>query len=318
MTDGKELSLAVVEPAISPTEARAAIEKFAAIEKALLDEEDFQEFTAKGEKHRFPKKSAFRKLALAFNLSDDILEERTEEIGDPPIKVWHFTVKATAPNGRYSIGVGSFSTDEREVAHDMHDPRAMAHTRAKNRAISDLIAGGMLSAEEMIGVEEYKAAPPKRTSGPPSSGRALAPTKESPGEAEIKSLRQQLHLKWEELQKADPSVGDKKEWLREQYKVESSIELSLQQIREAVAKVSTMLEERAGPQATTEEKREVVKDLRELGKSDKEIQAFFYESTGKKGGWTKADIDTMLAKIGELKPKAEEAEAEDFLKSLGG
>jgi hypothetical protein len=198
ISESTQLIPMAVQPIISPTEAKATIHQFRELLEAMLEPDDYQEFTSRGKKHSFPKKSGFRKLAFAFNLSDEILEERFEKREDGT-GVWHFTVKAIAPNGRYSVGVGSFSTDEREVSHAEHDPRAMAHTRAKNRAISDLIAGGMLSAEEIIGTE-YKPIPPKGTETTTSKTQ----------DSELKKMRQQLHLKWDELSKLDPSVGDKK------------------------------------------------------------------------------------------------------------
>ena len=54
-----------------------------------------------------------------------------------------------APNGRINTGVGICDSKERNFAHLEHDVYATAHTRAKSRAISDMVAGGVVSAEEM-------------------------------------------------------------------------------------------------------------------------------------------------------------------------
>jgi len=41
------------------------------------------------------------------------------------------------------------SKEKSRWAHEEHDVYALAHTRAKNRAIADLIGGGEVSAEEI-------------------------------------------------------------------------------------------------------------------------------------------------------------------------
>jgi len=168
----------------------------------------------------------------------------------------------------------------------------------------------------------------KKLEAPPQSAK-LPPAKaskstENPEEAELKKLRQQLHLKWDQLSKLDPGVGDKKSWLKATYQRESSIELSPDEIREAIAKVDQMIAERSEPLATDEEKREIAKELLGLveGSTEKEKQQkvaeIFREVTGKKGGWTRQDMEMLRSKIEEMKSPAEnvEREAEDFLKDL--
>jgi hypothetical protein len=99
-------------------------------------------------------KSGWRKLAFAFNLSDEILrEEKEEKNGEVIYRIW---CKVTAPNGRSVVAVGSASSRERKFVHEAHDPYALAHTRSKNRAISDILGLGEVSGEEVIGVEEEK------------------------------------------------------------------------------------------------------------------------------------------------------------------
>lgn len=98
----------------------------------------------------FPKKSAWRKLAKFYNVSTEIVDrERVEREDDSWI--WRYTVKAVAPNGQFQMGIGS--CDSKEVLNDRrreHDTESTAHTRAKNRAFSDLIGFGQVSAEEVI------------------------------------------------------------------------------------------------------------------------------------------------------------------------
>jgi hypothetical protein len=110
----------------------------------LLNEEDYQTIVGK----RYIKRSGFRKIAVYFGISDRILkEERTQR--DDGSFFWKIEVEAYAPNGRSCVGVGACDSRERKFAHTEHDVFATAHTRAKSRAISDLVAGGAVSAEEV-------------------------------------------------------------------------------------------------------------------------------------------------------------------------
>lgn len=100
-------------------------------------------------------RSGWRAIELAFNINDDIAKEETI----PHMDGKNFTVRIWArawheKSGRSVIGVGSCSSDEanKVFQHVQHDVYATAHTRAKNRAISDLVGAGEVSAEE-IGAE---------------------------------------------------------------------------------------------------------------------------------------------------------------------
>jgi hypothetical protein len=99
-------------------------------------------------------KSGWRKLAFSFNLSDEIIREEKEERPDGEV-IYRIWTKVTAPNGRSVVAVGCASTKERKFVHEAHDPYALAATRSKNRAISDIIGLGEVSAEEVLGSEEF-------------------------------------------------------------------------------------------------------------------------------------------------------------------
>lgn len=126
--------------------------------EALLDKEnDYQG----GKK----KKSAWRKLARAFNISDEKICDKIIRDENCQIISAYFEVKAILPNGRFGIGVGDCSIfdkinkDDTEMPSNFelrkrftnaeHDVISTAHTRAKSRAISDLIGAGEVSAEEI-------------------------------------------------------------------------------------------------------------------------------------------------------------------------
>ena len=134
----------IVRPAVSVKEALASWNAFLELKAAILTNDDRQRI---GDK-TFTKKSGWRKIASFFNLTDTICDSHLEW-EDGSVIYAEFTVRATAPNGRYSEGWGSCSASERKFTKPNHDIPATAQTRAKNRAISDLVGGGEVSAEEM-------------------------------------------------------------------------------------------------------------------------------------------------------------------------
>jgi hypothetical protein len=154
-----------VQPLMSPEAAARAWNVFLELKKRLLSSSDYQRI---GDT-KFIRKSGFRKLSVVFNLSDEITEQEKVEREDGSF-YWRIVSKTTAPNGRTSVGVGICDSKERNFAHLEHDVYATAHTRAKNRAISDMVAGGVVSAEEMS-----SAAPPK-TQKTKTSKKAQAKT----------------------------------------------------------------------------------------------------------------------------------------------
>jgi hypothetical protein len=129
---------------MSPEQAAQAWNVFLELKKKLLSSSDYQRI---GDT-KFIRKSGFRKLSVVFNLSDEIVEQEKVEREDGSF-YWRIVTKAIAPNGRTSTGVGICDSKERNFAHLEHDVYSTAHTRAKNRAISDMVAGGVVSAEEM-------------------------------------------------------------------------------------------------------------------------------------------------------------------------
>lgn len=152
---------AVVMPAVSAQEAKAAWKAYQDLKTAILEPEDIQEING----NKFLKKSYWRKAATFFNLSVDAIEERQETLPNGEI-VFHFVCKATAPNGRYAIGAGSCSDRERNRENSIHNTRTTAETRAWNRSVSNLIGGGEVSAEEVNTSYEAKTAIGKLTGKP--------------------------------------------------------------------------------------------------------------------------------------------------------
>lgn len=113
----------------------------------LLNESDYATIG----KTRYRKRTGWAKLRRAFDVSLRILTEEYVERG----QVWGyvFTVEARLPNGRTETGDGACFSDEfqgNRITATHHNVRAKALTRAKNRATSDILGAGDVSAEEML------------------------------------------------------------------------------------------------------------------------------------------------------------------------
>lgn len=184
-----------VLPLVSPAVAAQQWATYQELKRKLLTDEDFSNI--KGKRHA--NKSAFRKLAVFFGLSDDILQQERVEREDDSF-LWRIVVEARAPNGRTTVGVGICDSREREFAHVEHDVYATAHTRAKNRAFSDMFAGGIISAEEL----EAEVAPPP-PAAPPVQKKKERP--EAPAKEPVKEERGEKKVfgEW-------PDEGEKEFW----------------------------------------------------------------------------------------------------------
>lgn len=140
----------IVSPAVTAEQATNIWRTFQEIKKRIimpgLD-------TVKIKDSEFITKSGWRKLATVFHLSDEVIEKTKEEFNDENGKkqfVWYVTVKVThKPSGRSVVNMAACASNERGFAHLEHDCLAMAVTRAKNRAISDIIGSGEASFEEI-------------------------------------------------------------------------------------------------------------------------------------------------------------------------
>ena len=165
-----EMVLVPVQPLFTPEQAAEALRKFERLKKEVLVRDDYQTIAGK----QYIKKSGFRRIALCFNLSDKIVEQERTDREDGTF-TWRIIVEARADNGRISSGVAICDSAERNFAHIEHDVYATAHTRAKNRAISDMVAGGIVSAEEMSNTPPEKPKTKKKAqTSTPAGKKALA------------------------------------------------------------------------------------------------------------------------------------------------
>ncbi len=138
----------MIRPLATPDEALDAWQAFQALKGKLVTHDDVQHISGRD----FVKKSGYLKLAAAFGVNTEVIRESKDDLHTQqgfPYFQWRITVRATAPNGRYMEAVGACASNERKFAHADADVFAQAQTRATNRAISNLIGGGEVSAEEM-------------------------------------------------------------------------------------------------------------------------------------------------------------------------
>jgi hypothetical protein len=160
---------------ITVEEAVKQWDEYQRLTQSLLNATDFQKIGSRS----FKKKSAWRKYARAFNISDRVTHEEIARAEDGFPLFARIRVEASHPNGRTAEADHECHVKERCCPastgancdkktwrghyccttgcngrlHWSHpgDLPATALTRAKNRAISDLIGAGEVSAEEMEG-----------------------------------------------------------------------------------------------------------------------------------------------------------------------
>jgi len=150
-TNGEVLPVAqptMIRPIATADEALEAWEAFQALKGKLVTADDIQHISGRD----FIKKSGYLKIATAFGLNSEIVRAEKDDLTTKEgtaYFLWRITVRAIAPNGRYMEAVGACASIERQFAHKDADVFAQAQTRATNRAISNLIGGGAVSAEEM-------------------------------------------------------------------------------------------------------------------------------------------------------------------------
>jgi hypothetical protein len=144
-------------------EVKDAMKAYQETVAATLAPSDWQ---SAGGGQKFVKKSGWRKIAKAFGLSVTRVDDGVErdEEGNP-VRAWA-VYRAAHPNGQTQDGDGYCSIDESRFSRGggrqkvENDLRATATTRAKNRAISDLVGMGEVSAEEVAAAAEPRKLEP--------------------------------------------------------------------------------------------------------------------------------------------------------------
>ena len=140
----KVISQTIVLPVVTANQAVEAFDKYQELASKIIKPEDVQYIQNK----EFKKKSFWRKCMRFFNLNLQLVSE--QRIENDKYFTYQFTYRAIAPNGAFCDGTGTCSSDEKGLMKTEHNTRAIAETRAKNRAIADLVAFGEVSAEEIV------------------------------------------------------------------------------------------------------------------------------------------------------------------------
>jgi hypothetical protein len=133
--------------------------EFENLKSRILTEADYQS----EEGRRYVKKSGWRKIAGAFGINIQNINSEKIELGEGHFAI-KWVVRAVAPGGRYSDGVGSCDNKEKRFlkrGFKYHDVEGTAYTRAVNRAVSDLVGGGEVSAEEVSAGPDFEYLPEK-------------------------------------------------------------------------------------------------------------------------------------------------------------
>lgn len=214
-------AIGILRPADSLDRIAEAFKEYQHVCETILDANDYQAYEGKARK----KKSAWRKLAVAFNVSTSIVAEEIVKTAERHVLSANYRVKAyTGPKSnpyRELESVGYCDINEkccasargekchkaawkghfcckngcdgrRHWSHPDHDVMSTAETRASNRAIANLIGCGEVSAEELTDEgEAHKAAetPPRRAEAPkpPSTPNPAPKTAPKPAQAQPKA-----------------------------------------------------------------------------------------------------------------------------------
>lgn len=117
---------------------------------------------------------------MAFNLSYTVSEPQYEAHEDNFGKwfVYKCTAIVSAPNGREVLAVGACSSrnpffsrkNDKDVPVQPEDIIMMSQTVALNRAISDMVGSGELSAEEAAGLGSTQSPSPNQSQPPMQTG----------------------------------------------------------------------------------------------------------------------------------------------------
>ena len=166
-------------PVFSGSQMTAALKGYKELQ-ADLDKAMPDQLMVIGDKS-FRKKGYWRALSTAFNLSVEpvtLVQEERSVIGQLPDGtdnyVYTVTYKASTPSGRFITGDGTCAASEKQKGRmdaTEHNVRSHAHTRAFNRAVSNIVGFGEVSAEEVDRSEHDAghASTQRQTSAPVAS-----------------------------------------------------------------------------------------------------------------------------------------------------
>lgn len=185
----------------APVDVERALDDWKAYQELtekLLDKSDYQTLPGKkgAKPTKFKKKSAWRKYRNAFKINTEIIDREILKDKQGRVQEATFIVRATSPRGDYTDAYGSCSRFEHPFSKPNHDIPATAQTRATNRAISDLIGAGEVSAEEMT-FKEKPVQRVKKQEQPPKTNIEKEAEANGVEDAEVKPAKQAKKAKQE-------------------------------------------------------------------------------------------------------------------------
>lgn len=187
-----------LKPLGPPAAMRDLMRQYTDVNNAILDDSDKQMIP--GGKW-FVKKSGWLKRAVAYGISTQKVEREIFRDENGQIMRAEFVMRAIAPNGRFADGWGACAADETRFRDSRarqkleHDIPATAQTRATNRAISNLVGNGEVSAEEVDGDPQSSPSsqPARQVTQQSQPREATGPRSgDNQGKAEVWKLAQQL------------------------------------------------------------------------------------------------------------------------------
>ena len=171
----------IIRSVVKPGEMKIAVLEYQQLVTDLLNDNDTVEIKGK----RFIRKSGWYKLAVPFNISTEIVEEKSEKLNPEGTQfAYHFTVRAKVGDTRHIEEIGSCdNTSKDKFNESRHVVRSMAKTRATSRAIASMIGASEQSAEDMEAVKSLNISSDDTT----TDNKAVTDTRE-PSEAQMKLL----------------------------------------------------------------------------------------------------------------------------------
>lgn len=175
--EGQVLTQDVPSPIFRGAQMVRSLTDYRELQSALDQAMPDQVMTLDG--RPFRKKGYWRAIAVAFNLTVEPITDPQQErsvVGalDDGTENYVYAVsyRAMAPNGRSAVGDGTCAASEKQrgrMKATEHNVRSHAHTRAFNRAVSNLVGFGEVSAEE-IEREEHGSATTETTTPARAAG----------------------------------------------------------------------------------------------------------------------------------------------------
>lgn len=151
-----EPKVTISRPLVNAAQAIEIYNEYQQLKQAVAGPEDFVTFyDSKRRPMEAPTKKWRVKLCKFYGVSCEVISESVEHMPDGSYVV-KATARAEAPNGQYMFGDGSCWSETKKNSFGknsdiFHNTRSHAVTRAKNRAVLELVGFGEVSAEEISG-----------------------------------------------------------------------------------------------------------------------------------------------------------------------